>query len=71
MRHQRPAVLTTGDKPGVTLWGGDGAQPPEPKSVDAEVDCNCWCEKSVLKVPLSLVRDGGTLSCGRSGCGED
>lgn len=71
MRHKRPSVLTTGGVPGVTLWGNDGAKPHVLKSTETKVSCMCWCERVKLKVPLSLVREGVTESCGREGCEAD
>lgn len=30
----------------------------------------CWCERKILDVPVSLVRQFKTLSCGRPGCAD-
>ena len=33
-----------------------------------EVDVRCWCERSIVPVPVVELKDGWTRSCGRVGC---
>lgn len=36
----------------------------------ADIAVTCWCERRVLLVPLPLVRQGRTGSCGHRDCTE-
>lgn len=40
----------------------------KPKDADRNVDVLCWCERRYLRVPLSVVNDGRTESCGLARC---
>lgn len=35
-----------------------------------ELVASCWCDQSLLGVPVEMIREGKTRSCGRPGCHE-
>lgn len=38
------------------------------KPATQRLECVCWCEAAVKRIPIELVRSGETVSCGADGC---
>lgn len=38
------------------------------EGIKSHLECMCWCQASIIKVPQKKIKNGLTESCGRKNC---